>query len=248
MDIPINLLQWEVFLPERYKVKDFGGDAISESMLPANMQISTDLEEVGDDLRPGVSGGALRSDVNIESLLPGQLGGYIVDPSGAMVTNARVTVTNPETGYAQSTTTDNAGRWLVSGLRSGPARIAVFSNGFKQAVHNIGYDSNRPTRYSLALQVAAATEMVMVEAAGTSLQTQESRIIERDRKREIAQEKKDAAQQQLAASANVYNFQRKVSGVLPVRVDVPRAGNSYRFVRPLVLDEETKVTFTYKTK
>jgi len=38
------------------------------------------------------------------------------------------------------------------------------------------------------------------------------------------------------------------SGVLPVRVDIPRAGNSYRFVRPLVMDEETKVTFAYKSK
>src|SRR5437899_19928 len=35
MDVPINLLQWEVFLPERYKVKDFGGDAISANLLPA---------------------------------------------------------------------------------------------------------------------------------------------------------------------------------------------------------------------
>jgi hypothetical protein len=39
-----------------------------------------------------------------------------------------------------------------------------------------------------------------------------------------------------------------VAGVLPVHIDVPHAGNSYRFIRPLVLDEETKVTFTYKTK
>jgi len=36
--------------------------------------------------------------------------------------------------------------------------------------------------------------------------------------------------------------------VLPVRVDVPRAGTSYRFARALVLDEETKVTFNYKSK
>src|SRR5467141_543775 len=34
MDVPINLLQWEVFLPERYKVKDFGGDAIAAELLP----------------------------------------------------------------------------------------------------------------------------------------------------------------------------------------------------------------------
>jgi len=38
------------------------------------------------------------------------------------------------------------------------------------------------------------------------------------------------------------------AGVLPIKVDVPRAGNSYRFVRPLVLDEETRVTFAYKTR
>jgi hypothetical protein len=60
--------------------------------------------------------------------------------------------------------------------------------------------------------------------------------------------KKGAEKQQTAASSNVINLQQRISGVLPVRVDVPRAGNSYNFVRPLVLDEETKVTFTYKSK
>jgi hypothetical protein len=48
-------------------------------------------------------------------------------------------------------------------------------------------------------------------------------------------------------SSNVLDLQKRVAGVLPVRVDVPRAGNSYRFARALVLDEETKVTFSYKT-
>jgi hypothetical protein len=60
--------------------------------------------------------------------------------------------------------------------------------------------------------------------------------------------RKIAAQQQTAVSVNVTNLQQRISGVLPVRVDVPRAGNSYHFVRPLVLDEETKVSFTYKSK
>jgi hypothetical protein len=60
--------------------------------------------------------------------------------------------------------------------------------------------------------------------------------------------KKKQAQVSNAASANVLDLQRRVSGVLPVRVDVPHAGSSYSFVRPLVLDEETRITFTYKTK
>ena len=50
------------------------------------------------------------------------------------------------------------------------------------------------------------------------------------------------------ASINVMNLQRRVAGVLPVAVDVPRAGTSFSFVRPLVLDEETKVTFSYKSR
>ena len=57
-----------------------------------------------------------------------------------------------------------------------------------------------------------------------------------------------APSKQNAASINVLNLQKRVSGVLPVVVEVPRAGTSFSFVRPLVLDEETKVTFSYKTR
>jgi hypothetical protein len=59
---------------------------------------------------------------------------------------------------------------------------------------------------------------------------------------------KPSVVQSTPASANVVDFQKRVSGVLPISVDVPRAGNSYSFVRPLVLNEETKMTFRYKTK
>ena len=49
-------------------------------------------------------------------------------------------------------------------------------------------------------------------------------------------------------SQNVTNLQRRVAGILPVRIDVPSGGKSYRFVRPLVLDEETRITFQYKSR
>jgi hypothetical protein len=58
-----------------------------------------------------------------------------------------------------------------------------------------------------------------------------------------------AQQAQLnAPSSNVFNLQRRVAGILPVHVDVPRSGKSYRFVRPLVMGEETKISFQYKAK
>jgi hypothetical protein len=43
-------------------------------------------------------------------------------------------------------------------------------------------------------------------------------------------------------------LQRRVAGVLPIAVNVPRDGSSYRFVRPLVVDEETRLTFSYRSR
>ena len=142
MDVPINLLQWEIFLPEQYKVKDFGGDAIAANLLP------------------------------------------------------------PLPIYAAFESYDGE-----AGRIAGP--------------------------------VVGQTQTMQVMA-----DTIESRVSKRDER----DARKNAEKQQMVASNNVMNLQQRISGVLPVRVDVPRAGNSYNFVRPLVLDEETKVTFTYKSK
>ena len=83
----------------------------------------------------------------------------------------------------------------------------------------------------------------MLSADTVTLNTEAAQVPRSDK-----QTRKRALQEERAASANVTNLQQRVAGVLPVAVDVPRAGNSFRFVRPLVLDEETKLTFTYKTK
>jgi hypothetical protein len=106
-------------------------------------------------------------------------------------------------------------------------------------VRNFEYDGSRPVPFNAALSLGAATETMIVTNNAPSVS--ENQRIEKEAK-------KLAAQQQNAASVNVLNLQQRVSGVLPVRVDVPRAGNSYHFVRPLVLDEETKVSFSYKSK
>ncbi len=60
-----------------------------------------------------------------------------------------------------------------------------------------------------------------------------------------AAQKKDENE---APSQNVQNLQRRAAGVLPVRIDVPRAGTVHRFVKPLVIDDETQVTFRYKRR
>ena len=136
--------------------------------------------------------------------------------------------------------TDSSGHWTVSNIPSGPVKVTLSSSGFRTEVRNFNYDASRPTALNSSLSLGQISQSITVMSSGAELQT-ESRRIERELK-------KDAAAAQTAASPNVLNLQQRVSGVLPVRVDIPRAGNSYRFVRPLVMDEETKVTFAYKSK
>ena len=65
---------------------------------------------------------------------------------------------------------------------------------------------------------------------------------------EVNAESLKVDRQPVAPSQNVINLQRRTSGVLPIRVDVPRAGTSHRFVKPLVVDQETTVTLRYKRR
>jgi hypothetical protein len=237
MDVPINLLEWEVFLPELYKVRDFGGDVISSNLLPPSAAgIGFGDEEYR---RIAVGSSAAGRAGSLVPLFAGQLGGLIVDPSGSGVPGVKVTVTHTETGTTVPTITDERGRWIVSSVPSGSVRIAADYPGFKRSVHEIVYDAGRPSRYNFAMNMASVDETVTV--ASGSLDASESQRIERAAR-------KNAPAAVNSASTNVLSLQRRVAGVLPIRVDVPRAGNSYRFVRPLVLDEETKVTFNYKAR
>ncbi len=246
MDIPISLMHWEVFLPEQYKVKDFHGDAISANLVPPAFQ------EVGSGIAYGYgsgigsgsgagTGGVIIANSELASfpLATGQLGGVIADPSGAVVPNVTVTVTNPDTGFSTSTVSDAEGRWIVSNVPSGKIRIRADSSGFKTMDRGAVYSADRPAHYSFSLSVGTTAETITVQAESLAING-------RDVSDLYELKAGTAAPQQ--ASANVMNLQRRVAGVLPVAIDVPRAGASFQFVRPLVLDEETKVTFNYKSK
>jgi len=245
MDIPITLLQWEVFLPEQYKVKDFGGDAIAANLLPPSSMDVSGAEEDGDI----VGGQYYVRHIEFGSLLPGELGGIIVDPSGAVIPNAQVTVTQVENGSTRKAVTDSSGRWVVSNLPSGRVKIAASAPGFNQFVMQGNYDGSRPAPLNFALNLGTVAQSIEVSVDDLSLSGRNiSTLTTLEPGINQHEGKKKAAPQMNAASSNVTNLQQRIAGVLPVRVDVPRAGNSYHFVRPLVLDEETKVSFSYKTK
>jgi len=234
MDIPVNLLNWEVFLPERYKVKDFGGDVIASNLVAPAFREEVAINE------QRAQQADMSSNLSVQ-VFPGQMGGVVVDPSGAVVANARVTITSPANGATRNTTTDAQGRWVVAGLPSGNFNARVEMPGFKTGVFNISYDASQASMYNFPLSLGTTSMTVEVSAESvTSLPTMARNFTE------LKQLAPGAVGQN--ASANVVNLQKRVSGVLPIPIEVPRAGTSFSFVRPLVLDEETKVTFSYRSR
>jgi hypothetical protein len=266
MDVPISVLEWEVYLPEQYKVKDFGGDAISANLLGTtvfyNASLNFDsLEHINGGM-PAATNGVGTSVGAVGVARPsGQIGGTVIDPTGAVISSAQVKVTSASTGVTRTVRTDEAGRWAVSGMSAGEVRIEASKQGFKTTVmRGLLNDPNRSADFGeLKLNVGTVSETVTVTGAAPlidSTSTQQITNLPGEFGRtaggyvntETKKKDRDKEQVQQAASANVFNLQKKVAGVLPVRVDVPHAGSSYRFARALVLDEETKLTFTYRTK
>ncbi len=238
LDIPVNVLTWEVSLPDRLEVRQFGGNALAAELFPAAAQtaIVGGIDVSSED----ESNVWAQTGVEIDKLTAGQVGGIIVDPNGAIVANATVTVVNKQTGVSQTTQSDGEGHWVVSGVQPGPVSVTVVSAGFSSFQQEHAIDASRPARLGMTLQPGAVSATVQISSDGMNSERESRKLEEQARKQQLLLLN--------APSANVFSLQRRVAGILPVHVDVPRSGKSYRFVRPLVMEEETRITFQYKSK
>jgi len=180
------------------------------------------------------------------ALSPGQLGGMVIDASGAVIPGAQVEVQNTATRATWNASTTADGRWFLLGIPSGVYQISASAPGFQTTRQAVSYNAANPAAYRLALNVGSVSEQIVVESTASRIDTDASAVpLLKDKKHKGAQPTAPPAP---PASANVFNLQQRVAGVLPVAVDVPRTGTSYRFFRPLIVNEETKLSFTYKSK
>jgi hypothetical protein len=96
----------------------------------------------------------------------GSIHGTVADPTGAVIPNAAVHLTNPESGLDRSTTTDALGQFTFSNIPFNPYQIAVSANGFGSLTRNVEIRSAVGTSLKLALPIAGASSTVTVEAQG----------------------------------------------------------------------------------
>ncbi len=102
----------------------------------------------------------------------GTILGTVTDTSGAIVSGAKVTVTNTSTNSAYRTMTNSAGDYNAPALNPGPYKVSVESAGFEKSVTNtITLTVDQKVRVDVSLKPGAVSETLEVTAQAVSLDT-----------------------------------------------------------------------------
>ena len=88
-----------------------------------------------------------------QSNISGDLTGNVIDPSGAVLSGATVTVTSQANNQVKTVTTDNQGGWRVPLLSPGKYKIAITASGFETStlVAQISAGVNTPITVKLTV-------------------------------------------------------------------------------------------------
>lgn len=115
---------------------------------------------------------------SVGQVLKGSISGTVVDPQGAVISNAQVKATNLATGVALTTTSDSSGLFRFSLIPAGEYKVEVLAQGFKTtAQSNVAVIAGRDTSIgAMKLTVGERSETVEVTAAAPLIETTQSQV------------------------------------------------------------------------
>jgi outer membrane receptor for ferrienterochelin and colicin len=107
----------------------------------------------------------------------GQFAGTVTDPSGAAISNAKISVINPATDLHLTATTNASGNYTVKEIPPGTYKITVEAAGFKSFSDN-GVTANAGTiaHVDVKLQIGKASEVVEVTGAVSDVNVEDSKL------------------------------------------------------------------------
>ncbi len=117
------------------------------------------------------------SPIGLAQVQNGQITGLVTDPSGAVVTGARVHVSSPATGYEADMDSNDSGIYAVSELLVGTYTIRVESPGFKTSTAaSLVLNAGTVLRVDFELVLGQRWETVEVADAARLVNTETSRL------------------------------------------------------------------------
>jgi carboxypeptidase family protein len=95
----------------------------------------------------------------------GAVSGTVIDPTGAVVANAKVVLKDTQTGIMKEPASTNGGTFLFPDLAAGLYAVTVTATGFKtETITNITVSTNQTADVKVSLELGAANETVTVSA------------------------------------------------------------------------------------
>ncbi len=99
----------------------------------------------------------------------GTIEGLVIDPSGAAVVTAVVTIHNAVTGYRQSSVAGPDGGYRLTNIPPNPYHLEVTAKGFQVFALDVAVRNAIPLQVKATLALVGSTTTVTVEAAGADM-------------------------------------------------------------------------------
>ena len=107
----------------------------------------------------------------------GTIRGTVKDASGAVIANARVTVTDLDTNTSRQTNANGAGDFEIFGLKSGRYKVSVTATGMStEQINDVVVNGSATVGVNVTLRVSGAGERVEVEADAVTINTENPTI------------------------------------------------------------------------
>jgi len=107
----------------------------------------------------------------------GGITGTVTDPSGAVVSGAKISVTDVDRGSTLTTTTNAQGEYVASPLKVGRYTVTVEKTGFQKAVVGpVRVDVQERPAVNAQLRVGSIFETVTITTQGPQLETETSEL------------------------------------------------------------------------
>lgn len=107
----------------------------------------------------------------------GTITGTVTDPTGAVIPGAEITISNIETGFTRTITTDQSGNYTAISLDPGSYRVEVLVQGFQRAIRaEIRLAVQATAHADFELQIGQVSEEVVVEGREEILQTTQTSV------------------------------------------------------------------------
>jgi len=106
----------------------------------------------------------------------GSIQGTVTDPSGAVVSGAKVVITNQGTAQSQALTTNAAGAYSSGALDPGSYKVQVSAKGFSSVSEALTVEVGNTATANIKMQLGQESQVIEVQASNIAVNTEQAEV------------------------------------------------------------------------